>query len=589
MNKLKNYVKMFKISLSISFKASPSIMLLRIFTMIIGAFIPLLNSIALKNIIDGLIQADTQGTLDGFILLSVTQLFSAVIGKITAYYTTLHQDRISLIISNDLADSVNKLDISYFDNPELYNEMSNVSSDINTIPSLIWDVLGSIQISIQLFIAFVVVSDFGWWMAPVICITCLPNFIVDKRNSMKFYNWNRDVKNDIRRMNYSYDTLVSKYFSKDIRVKSLSGHLISNYHNMWAVWYKQKKKLLFNQFLGSFFTMFLPHIATLSFLFILIESIFKGQYSVGDFSYYLGNMNQIINCTLSLVAFFSKIIQQRVKIEHYNNFKNWKPLITLNEDGKKVHEFKSIEFIHVSFKYPNTDVFILNDISFKIKKGEKIGLVGKNGSGKSTIIKLLLGLYKPNSGTILLNGENISNYDLKSYRALISEMLQDYVNYSFSLRENIIMSDIEKQATDDEIIRACKMSDSYDFVKTWPNGLDSYLTKSFDIDGVELSGGQWQKLALARFFYKKAALFIMDEPSASLDIESEAVVFDNVLNFLPNSTILLVSHRLSNIKMMDRILVLDAGVITEQGTHNELLQNNKLYSKLYNLQLDKIQ
>lgn len=201
---------------------------------------------------------------------------------------------------------------------------------------------------------------------------------------------------------------------------------------------------------------------------------------------------------------------------------------------------------------------------------------------------MILKLYNPTKGKILLNGKDIGEYKIEDYYKLLSIMPQDYINYSFTLRENTETADINIASSKEKIIKACKQSEAFDFIKKWKDGIDSYLTKSFDLNGKELSSGEWQKLSLTRFFYKKAQVYIMDEPSASLDIESEHKIFNNVFNKITNSTLILVSHRLTNLRMMDKIVVIDSGTISESGSHEELMKNGKLYSKLYNIQLQKL-
>ena len=164
-----------------------------------------------------------------------------------------------------------------------------------------------------------------------------------------------------------------------------------------------------------------------------------------------------------------------------------------------INTFESLEFVNVSFKYPNTNQYILKNLSFKICKGERVGIVGKNGCGKSTIVKLILYLYKPTAGCIKINGIDISKIKIEKYYKLLSVLLQDYINYSFILKENIITTDIDKDCEEEQVIEAYKKSNSYEFVEKWENGIESYLTKNFDINGKELSGSQWQKLAIARF------------------------------------------------------------------------------------------
>lgn len=575
-------------SLKTSLKASVAITIIRILFMAISAFIPAINLLTIRKITDALIVTDTNRCLYWFFLLGIVQIFNAVISKIINYFTIIHSEQISFIISNDIINKINKLDISYFDDPKLYNETINVTRDVNSISQLVWNLLSVIQITIQFFTAFVIFFNYIWWAPFIIVLSCLPNFIFDRNYALKLYNWNRGTINEVRKMNYTYDTLISKYFSKDIRINRVKDNLHARYKMQWLNWFTSKRKILSKQFTASFLTMFLPNIITIFFAGYVIYNISKGDNTVGDFTYYLGIMGQITTTTFGIIAAISELIQQRIKVEYYYKFMDWKPLVYENPVPIKIKEFKSLQFKNVSFKYPNTEEYVLKGISFTINKGDKIGIVGKNGCGKSTIVKLLLRLYDVKEGEILLNGINITEFDFQDYYNIFSTMLQDYINYSFSLKDNVILADINRaEHKDEDIIKACVQSDSYSFVKNWEDGIYSYLTKSFDEHGKELSGGQWQKLALSRFFYKKAQFYILDEPSASLDIESEHIIFQSVFDKLNKNTLLLISHRLSNLKMMDKIIVLDNGIIAETGSHEELINKNGIYRYLYSMQYEK--
>ncbi|MCI8371891.1 MAG: ABC transporter ATP-binding protein [Lachnospiraceae bacterium] len=583
------YLQTLSFSLRITFEASPIIMTFRLLVMGLSSFVPIINIMAMKNIINGLEIRDRNLIFDWFIVLGATQLITAIVGQITSYLATIHADRISFKITNDIIDKINELDISYFDNPKLYDEMVNVTRDINSVPSLVWKVISSIQVFIQLLTAAAILFHFIWWSPFVIIAACLPNMILDKKYAMKMYYWSRDSVNNVRQMKYTYSALTSKYFGKDIRINRLTDYLKDKYIGQWSVWYKSKRKLLNKQFIASFITMIIPHIITLVFTVIVILRIISSQGTIGDFSYYIGIMGQLTSSTFGLITAVSQIIQQKVKIEYYNNFKDWKPLISNNQEGINLNEINVIEFKNVSFKYPNTTELVLKNISFKITKNEKIGIVGKNGCGKSTLIKLLLHLYEPDEGEILINNININDINANDYYKVLSVMPQDYINYAFTVKENTMLADVDnKNMVDEKVIQACRDSDAYDFVAKWEMGILSYLTKNFDEQGKELSGGQWQKLALARFFYKQAQIYIMDEPSASLDIESEYKIFHSVFERLGNSTLILISHRLSNLRMMDKIIVMDNGKISEMGSHDELVQSEGIYAQLYNIQKQKL-
>lgn len=238
-----------------------------------------------------------------------------------------------------------------------------------------------------------------------------------------------------------------------------------------------------------------------------------------------------------------------------------------------------IEFINVWFKYPKTNEWILKDCSFLIKPSQKIFLIGKNGSGKSTILKLLLGFYRSNSGKILIDGIEIEKYNINSLRKIFGVLFQDYVTYSLPFREIISLSDFSKVNNNDELKSACVKSGIQKLVDTWPNKYDTILGTYYGENGIFMSGGQWQLTSLARTYFSHVNNFILDEPSAALDIFSEDKIFKEFYSEKV-SNVLTISHMIANSIEADKIFVLDDGKIVESGNHKELLKNNYLYKKL---------
>ena len=231
---------------------------------------------------------------------------------------------------------------------------------------------------------------------------------------------------------------------------------------------------------------------------------------------------------------------------------------------------------------------MLKDVSFTLNKGDKLSLVGINGSGKSTIIKLMLGLYEIESGQILINGYPMSDYDIRDVRKMFSVLFQSFVQYPLTLRDNIALSDYSRASDSKAIETALKQSGVYgELQDKLLNGLDSFMTRQFDDTGTELSKGQWQKIALSRAYFKNAEILIFDEPSAALDAEAEDRIFKNFEDISEGKTGIMISHRISAARISNKILVLDGGVITESGTHDELVALGGLYAKLYTLQKEK--
>ena len=328
------YISTLLLSFSISFKASKSIMIFRLLALSIGSVLPIINMSSVKYILDGLSTKSYNLVYNGFVLLSICQILAAIVSKITGYLTNIHSDKISLIVSKEIIEKVNELDISYFDNPKLYDELGNITRDVNSIPSLIWNILFSIQTLIKFSSAFFILFSYSWWITIIVTISCLPNFIYDRKYSLEVYNWERETTNERRKMNYSYDSLTSKYIAKDIRINGLKEYLYDKYFSQWIVWYKKKRALIDKQFIVSFITMLFPHIITLIFAYILLNNIINGDNTIGDFSYYIGIMGQLTGTIFGLISGFADVIQKKVKIEYYNKFKKWNPLI--KNSGKNV-------------------------------------------------------------------------------------------------------------------------------------------------------------------------------------------------------------------------------------------------------------
>ena len=290
--------------------------------------------------------------------------------------------------------------------------------------------------------------------------------------------------------------------------------------------------------------------------------------------------HNLYNSTVSLIRIISSSNAAFVRLNAVKEFINQKPMVQKN-GVLTLDKIQKIEFSHVYFRYPGKENYVLEDCSFTMEAGQQIGLVGENGCGKSTIVKLILRLYDVEEGEILLNGIDIMEYDIEKYRAMFSVLFQDFIKYSFTLRENVSLSDIEKSDNDERIKDALSKSEMSELVSTWDKGLETPLTRSFEPDGKELSGGQWQRIALSRVFFADRDFVILDEPSASLDVFAEEKIFHQFQQLSGNRSSIIISHRLSSIVAAGKILVLKNGRILEQGKHKELLSKNGYYSELF--------
>ena len=294
-----------------------------------------------------------------------------------------------------------------------------------------------------------------------------------------------------------------------------------------------------------------------------------------------------MHCMFGYVS--STLSESALYLKDYFDFIDIKSQFKTKEDlplPKTIQ--KGFEFKSVCFSYPESNHQILKDINFTIKAGEKIAFVGQNGAGKTTLTKLLLRFYEPTSGEILLDGVNINRYNKAAYQAYFGVLFQDFFRYEFSVKENIAIGKIDEIENQERIERAAELSLADEVVSELELGYNQQLGKRF-VKGAELSGGQWQKIALARAYMKNAEVIILDEPTSALDAKAESEVFDRLIHLIKNKTSVIISHRFSTVRQADRILVLENGTILESGTHEELMINNKLYAELFTLQAEGYQ
>ena len=357
--------------------------------------------------------------------------------------------------------------------------------------------------------------------------------------------------------------------------------------NTWTSLFQKKRKITFHYTKLLGILTLLPETLSILVVFLLGVSVVQGHQTLGDFTYYQGIVGQVLVSLQMVIYNYSQISNGKMRIKNYLKFMQIENKVINSGSlvlGKRPF---TIEFKNVYFRYEEGLPYILKNLNFKINSDQKIALVGVNGCGKTSLIKLLLRFYDPDEGEIHINGKNIKEYNLDDLRAHFSTMMQDYCNYAFTVHETVALSDFQYADNIEKINSSLKKGTADTFVQKFPNGIETYLTRQYEEDGQELSGGQWQKIALSRAFFHEADVYILDEPSASLDAEAEEELFQQFELLYQNKGAIMVSHRLSNITNVDQIFVLDSGSIIESGTHQELMQLEGKYAKMYTLQAKK--
>ncbi|NLB78206.1 MAG: ABC transporter ATP-binding protein [Clostridiaceae bacterium] len=593
--KIEEFLDTMRFCFSISLRASPKYFLIRLSLELIFSVIPFAGMFVGKEIINflvGLPKVNMEALVSirelVFLLslLLLTKVANNFFTRIKEYFSKMHRDLIAKEMDTQIARHTAALDLSYFDSSKFYNEINNARRDSFSIQSLTWFVMDIIRLGIQFMISFVFLAKLNSVFAFVLIAAGIPSVIYEKKLTGAIYRWQRKNVPEERKMNYVLSILTEREFAKDIRLFSVQREFLSRFNAIWNNWFSNKRHTTFKNSKKVMLLSILPGIAATGIsLFVGLEIIY-GRLSAGDYVLYSGMIDQLMSGMFSIIILISQIYDNNIRLVNYNKFMRWKS--SLADSGDKIPEAPfEICFVNVSFKYPGVEKYILKDLNFSIFQNEKVALVGLNGAGKSTIVKLVLRYYDPTEGKILVNGIDIREYDIEQYRSHFSVMFQDYANYAFTVRDNITMSDLDYREDIVKLNNAIERSGVQSVVNKYSAGLDTYLTRQFEEEGEELSGGEWQKICLARTFFREGDIIILDEPSAALDPEAEHQVFKKFAELCEGKGAIFISHRLSNVTMADRIIVLENGEIIEDVSHRELMDLNGKYFYMFKLQAEK--
>ncbi|SHE66723.1 ATP-binding cassette, subfamily C [Caldanaerobius fijiensis DSM 17918] len=491
-----------------------------------------------------------------------------------------------------IMDKAQRVDQAYYDIPEYYNKMENAMREVSYRPvTIVSSSFTFFSYCTTLISYSIVLMRFSPWVPVLVILSSIPNGIVQNKFKDKVFEVTKTKVKERRQMNYLSNMVTSKDFSKEIRLFGIGNYIVSRYKNVFNKYFVAYKGTLVKSSLWNFMTslLIMGVIGALS-VWLGISAL-KGYISLGDFSLYtssLFNIHGYINMVITVGAF---VAQGNLYIGNLRAFLEQKS--HLYETSKKIKPRRSgehyIKFENVSFKYPGTDRYVLKDINLEIYPGETIALVGLNGAGKSTLVKLLIRLYDPTEGRILLDDIDLKEYDIEALRSLYGVVFQDFCRYAFTVEENIAIGDIDNIRDKDRIYEAAVKSKADEFIRNLPRGYETSLTREFEDDGIELSIGQWQKLALARAFFRDADILILDEPTASLDVEAEYEVFKLFDQLRENRTTVFISHRLSSATIASKIVFIKDGMISEVGTHRELMEKGGDYARLFKMQAERYQ
>ena len=424
-------------------------------------------------------------------------------------------------------------------------------------------------------------STIHWSVAIIVSFTLFFEFYLSGHLSVKTHKKDAEKSQLSHKIKYVLDVFFDYKTNKDIFINKAKGFFINKYllftNDSIAIEREKRQQIFKYDMVFSLIEL----IRTFGIYIVAVYKYIGGSLPIASFTLFTNAAKQMTYAVWQVLQSFEHLFQASAYIDDYLSYMNLETTKFESNNSIKKDQFHVIEFKNVSFRYPNQDDYAIKNVSFVISKGETVALVGDNGAGKSTIIKLLLRLYHTSEGEILLNGKSIYSYCEEEYSAIFAPVFQDYMLYSLTICENILFSKSMYSDTIFSIIEQVGLSER---IMSLPKGIDTPYTKRFNEDGVDFSGGEEQKLAIARAFSKNSEILVLDEPTAALDPLAESNMYKMVFEFRDMSTKVFVSHRMSTTRFCNKILVFDNGSLVEEGSHSELMEKNGIYRKMFTMQ-----
>ncbi|MCH6255164.1 ABC transporter ATP-binding protein/permease [Puniceicoccaceae bacterium K14] len=507
--------------------------------------------------------------------------------SLAAYVTTAQGQTLQDYVMQRLHKKSIELDLSFYETPSYFDSLHIAQTEAPKRTAAFVDVLAAIaREGLSLVSVLALLMTYHWGIALLLLVAVAPGFLVQVKSSNKLFQWQKEASGREREANYYHDLLTQAVAAKESRVFGF-GPVISE-------WYVVLRTRLREELLRiahwkqtrSFFVTVGATLALFGGFFLFAKATSQGVFTLGDMALFYAGFNRAQGHLRALVAGVSGLYESNLFLGKLFEVLESKSKIVSPKSPIGFDENASPEIAlkNVSFKYPGTTRQALSDVSLTITPGEHVAIVGKNGSGKSTFVKLLCRLYDRTEGEVTINGIDVREVDLAKYRSRFSVLFQDYLQFGLSAQKNIWLGDVSRDLEDGEAIaEAARLSGAAGVIDRLPEGYETVLGKVIK-EGEQLSQGEWQKLALARALYTNAKVTILDEPTSWMDPESEQEFFDQFHRLSTGRTAIMISHRLSTVKMVDRIVVMERGQILEIGKHDELMAKKGRYFELYELQ-----
>lgn len=586
-----------KLAVRWTYKSSKSLTILVFVVTILGALLTIIEPYVFKVIIDRLVGSSDislatklgLGLIGVLVVYGIARVTQSILWDTQMVIRKVHSQMLDRYVTHTLMDKISSLDAVYFENPEYYNTLQKANQNLWRVNEFFWQFSFFLGQFISILVIISALTTLNFLVVALIAFAAIPSVLLTFRRAK--VTWGVfDASSPIFREAVYYKTLMTERPDaiKEIKLFGLKPHFLSKFEDLFSDFIAKQKKAAFKEVIQFIFISCIEGFFSVLAAFIVIRAFIDGKISIGGLTFYWALLFQFAEHARYLVRILGELNENAIFITPFVKVLNFRSTIKEPSNPKKfpVKLSEGIEFRNVTFSYPRSKTPVLKNFNMVIKPGESIALVGENGSGKTTVVKLLTRLYDVSSGEILIDGVNIKKYPTKSLYDNLGVIFQDFFKYEGLVEENIGYGKVSELSKKSKIHEASLKAEAWNFIKGLEKGYKTHVGKTLKDEGIELSVGQWQKIALARAFFKDAQILCLDEPTAAVDAKAEYRLFQKFKSLTKNKTTILISHRFSTVRMADKIIVMDKGRIVEEGTHQDLLGKEGYYASLFKLQAE---
>jgi ATP-binding cassette subfamily B protein len=576
-------------------QATPGWTLANLLMQIIQGILPLAALYLMKLIVDGVMLSMTAA--DKTESFSQVMFFIGIAAGIALLYAlcqllaNMANQAMSLAVTDHVFDLMHaksvEVDLEYYENPQYFDTLHRAQQEGPYRPTaIVNDLVRLVQNSVTLIAMAGLLITLHWIIAVILFVAVLPGIFVRIHYSNKLFQWQRQRTTTERQASYLNWILTGDIFAKEVRLFGLGDLLIERFSKLQKQLRVEKLILSQKQSMADFMAQTSATIAVFgSFAYIAYKTVY-GHITLGDMVMFFQAFQRGLNAMRDLLGGMASLYEDNLFLSNLFDFLKLRPKVkeSAHPTPLPIPIQQGIVFDSVSFQYPSTTRKVLEDISLTIAPGETVALVGRNGCGKTTLAKLICRLYDPQHGSISFDGIDLKEFEIRLLRREISVLFQDFVKYYLTANENIWFGNVDQPVDEQRIQTAADQAGVDELIRQLPHGYETILGKWFD-NGEELSRGEWQKIALARAFLRKSQIILLDEPASSLDPRAEYEVFQRFKDLAAGATAIFISHRLSTVKMADRIFVMEKGKIVESGSYDELMEKKGSFAYLFDMQI----